>query len=109
MGGNLAVAHGGRLVPVAERDVIGASSGKFFRMNEPRTDQAVRIAFLIDEVAVGGGKLPAGRPRPWIGKRRHVGVVEVGMAPDLQIEFVEQCGRFVIALSAGKGQGGRAS
>ena len=38
------------------------------------------------------GKLPAGRARPGVGKRRHIGVVEVRSAPDFKFVFGEHHG-----------------
>ena len=36
---------------------------------------------------MGCGQLPTSSAWSWIGERRHVGVVEVGVAPDLQLEL----------------------
>ena len=85
-------ADRGRLVPVAEGDVVGAGGEQLFAVNQPGADQPIGIAHFIDVVAVRGGELPARRARPRIGQRRHVGIVEMGVAPDLQLEFGKQHG-----------------
>ena len=63
------VAYRCGLIPVAERNVIGARGAQLLAMNEPRAHQSIRIAIDIDIVTVRRGKLPERRPGAWIGER----------------------------------------
>ena len=68
IGGNLAISHRRRLIPVTEGDIVRAGCNQLFAMNEPRTDQPVRVSCFVDIMSVGGGELPSGGSRSRIAR-----------------------------------------
>src|SRR5262245_60207327 len=61
-------------------------------MNEPRTDQPVRVSCFVDIMSMSRGELPSGGSRSRIRKRRHVAIVGMRPSPDLQLKFGENYG-----------------
>src|SRR6185295_2735444 len=92
VGFNVAVADRDGLIPMAEGDVVGVDGEQLFTMDQPGADHAIGITLFINIVAMGGGKLPAGALWLGIGEWRHVGVIDMGMAPNLQLKFGEEYG-----------------
>ena len=82
MGNNTSVTYGGGLIPVAQRNVIGASGDEVLTVNEPGTDQSVGVPRFVDVMSVGRSEMPARGPRFGIGEGRHVHVVDVRPSPN---------------------------
>src|ERR1043165_8525993 len=74
---------------MAERQVIGFDRRKLFRMNQPGANQPVWVASSIDVMPMSRCKLPTGGSRFGIGEGRHVGVIKMRAAPDLELELLE--------------------